>query len=265
MIRRHALLLVFLILSFVPCCRLAAQPVADLCVVRNGRFLCDTAGDGGTAELRLRFGLAGEPAFLADLNGDGRADPCVFRDLHFLCDTAHDGGAAESESFRFDSLPADAEILLGDVDGEEDSGADPCYRAGTQWVCLVWNPFLGVHQNSWTFGTGTGRALLGDVDGNGLADFCVFRQGLVVCHAFDEQTGVYNTLSFDLRASFTPGGTTPLLDDVNGDGRADPCMYNSGELVCGIFPPGGGLPQSLIRRTFGVAGDIAVLGDVDGL
>lgn len=263
MIRRHALLLVLPVLFSVPC-SLMAQ-VADLCVVRNGRFLCDTAHDGGTAELRVLFGQAGEPAFLADFNGDGRAEPCVFRDRRFLCDTGHDGGAAESQSFQFNSIPADAELLLADVDDEQDSGADPCYRSGTQWVCLLWNPFIGVHQATWDFGTGTGRALLGDVDGEGHADFCVFRQGLFVCHAFDEQTGTYNRLSFDLRGSFRSGGTTPLLGDVNGDGRWDPCMYNSGELVCGIFAPAGGLPQSLIRETFGVAGDVAVLGDIDGL
>jgi hypothetical protein len=58
---------------------------ADLCVFRNGLFLCDTAHDGGTAETKFRFGRAGDVPFLIPSTVDGQALPCVFRDHRFLC------------------------------------------------------------------------------------------------------------------------------------------------------------------------------------
>src|SRR5881397_1217779 len=36
----------------------------DLCVFRKGLFLCDTAHDGGTAEMKFRFGRGGDIPFL---------------------------------------------------------------------------------------------------------------------------------------------------------------------------------------------------------
>ena len=54
----------------------------DLCVFRKGLFLCDTAHDGGTAEMRFRFGKRGDIPFLIRSNVDSPAYPCVFRDEH---------------------------------------------------------------------------------------------------------------------------------------------------------------------------------------
>jgi FG-GAP-like repeat len=241
---------------------------ADLCVFRGGRFLCDTAHDGGAAEVRVRFGAAGELPFLVDFDGDGRDDPCVFRDRQFLCDTVHDGGAAERQTARFNSVPAGAQPLLGDVDGDLDQGGtvDPCYRLGSRWTCLVFSGAFGTIQVFWDFGSGTDPGLLGDVDGDGDADSCVFQQGRFFCRVFREQDGTLATLTLNLRSALPAGAPgTPLLGDVNGDGRADPCVWNAGRLVCGIFPPGKNRPASIVRQSFGNPGDVPVLGDIDGL
>lgn len=242
---------------------------ADLCVFRAGRFLCDTANDGGAAELKIRFGQAGDIPFLVDFDGEGRADPCIFRDRRFLCDTAHDGGSAERQSPRFDFVPPGSLPLLGDVDGDlADGGAvDPCYLFGSRWTCLVWNGLFGYIPVFWSFGPGNEPGLLGDVDGDGDDDSCVFQRqrGRFVCRVFREQDGTLAELTFNLRSLVPAGGPgTPLLGDVDGDGRADLCIWNAGRLVCGIFPPGTNRPARVVRQTFGGAGDIPVLGDVDG-
>jgi hypothetical protein len=232
---------------------------ADLCVFRGGRFLCDTANDGGTAELRLRFGGPGDLPFLADFNGDGRWDPCIFRDHHFRCDTARDGVGLESTFF----VPSGVQPLIGDVDG--DGQADPCYRQGRRWICHVFEPLSPTDIISWSFGSATDPGLLGDVDGDGDADPCVFWHGRFVCRTFREQDGTAAVLTLDLRSALSSAGNgTPLLGDVNGDGRADPCFYSGGRLVCGVFPPGTSRPARIVTLAFGVAGDIPVLGDVDG-
>jgi len=241
-----------------------ARKDADLCVVRGYHVLCDLANDGGTADLRFLFGQSGDRVHLGDLDGDGRADACVFRDRRFHCDTAHNGGAAEAQSAAFNSIPPGAQPLLADVDGEEDRQADPCYRSGSHWVCLVWNPFIGTHTISWDFGLATDIGLLGDVTGDGEADACVFRRGRFICQFWQEQEGRYVKVSFDLRPELNElGGGNPLLGDMDGDGRVDPCLYGHGRLVCGIFPPGSQRPARTVERSFGVEGDIPVLGNLD--
>jgi hypothetical protein len=229
----------------------------DLCVFRKGLFLCDTAHDGGTAETRFRFGQAGDVPFLVRSSVDGPAQPCVFRGQSFLCKV---GGTQPL------GVPSGAQPLMGDVDGDlADGGAvDPCYRSGKRWTCLVWS-LNGYHQTSWDFGAATAPGLLGDVDGDGLADSCVFRSGRFSCRMYRSQTGRYIYVDFDLTKQLHAlGGGKPLLGDLDGDGRAAPCLYGHGRLVCGFFPATGGLPARTQEWSFGVEGDVPVIGDVDG-
>jgi hypothetical protein len=86
---------------------------ADACVNRNSQFLCDTAHNGGGAEVTITFGAAGQTALLGDYDGDGRADPCVFSQGTFRCDTAHDGGTAEATLV----ISGAGRPLIGNLDG----------------------------------------------------------------------------------------------------------------------------------------------------
>jgi len=232
-----------------------ARKDADLCVFRDGVFLCDTANDGGTAEARLPFGERGDLPFLADFNGDGRADPCVLHDHHFRCDIARDGVGLESSFF----IPSDVQPLLGDMDG--DGGADPCFRSVGLWTCQIFtlNGLTTIH---FTFGAADATGLLGDVSGDGETDACVYAGGRISCDTAHD--GGAAEVTFDLRSALgrsTKG--TPLLGDVDGDGRADPCLYDRGRLTCGIFKPGGGKPVRVVTLSFGKAGDLVALGDLD--
>ncbi|HXU33982.1 MAG TPA: VCBS repeat-containing protein, partial [Thermoanaerobaculia bacterium] len=90
----------------------------DLCWYSAGTFSCDTAHNGGAAELVMAFGGRRPAApLIGDLNGDGRDDLCLFRHGSFLCDTAHDGGTAEVVVTFGHSVAA---ALFGDVDGDGD-------------------------------------------------------------------------------------------------------------------------------------------------
>jgi hypothetical protein len=88
---------------------------ADLCVRRGNQFLCDTAHDGGGAELKITFGLPTDLPLLGDFDGDGRADPCLLRGHLLLCDTKHNGGIAEGK-LVLATQPGDR-LLLGNLDG----------------------------------------------------------------------------------------------------------------------------------------------------
>jgi hypothetical protein len=92
----------------------------------------------------------------------------------------------------------------------------------------------------------------------GRDDLCVFRKGLFLCDtAHDGGTA-------EVRFRFGKAGDIPFLIRLSSDGRADPCLYAHGRLVCGIFPVTGGKPTRTLEIRFGVEGDIPVLGDVDG-
>jgi hypothetical protein len=131
----------------------------DPCVRRGRRFLCDTAHNGGTAEVQIEFGLASDVPLLGDVDGDGDDDPCVFRDGLFLCDTAHDGAAAEV-TIRFGQR-GDVPFL---VDADGDGRADPCvYRDGL-FLCDTAHDG-GAPEVTIRFGTPGVMPLFGNVNG----------------------------------------------------------------------------------------------------
>jgi hypothetical protein len=182
--------------------------LVDPCVHRGARFACDTARNGGTAEVKIDFGLPGDMPLLGDIDGDGRADPCVHRGNRFLCDTAHNGVLSEVKiAFGIASDIA----LLGDVDG--DRRADPCVYRGGLFYCdtahdgvfpettLDLRPALG--------GVTAGVPLLGDVDGDGRADACLYRSGLLVCGLFPRSGG--EPFAVVEKTTFGQPGDVPLL------------------------------------------------------
>jgi hypothetical protein len=96
--------------------------------------------------------------------------------------------------------------------------------------------------------------LLGDLDGDGRAELCLFRRGLFLCDELHN-----GTLSF--QRGFGRPGDIPLLGDLNGDGRADPCVFRRGHFLCDTAHNGG---FAEVKIAFGRAGDIPLLGDVNG-
>ncbi len=179
----------------------------DLCVYRNGRFLCDTGHDGGAAEIEIAFGAAGDVPLLGDVNGDGRDDACVRRGRRFACDTAHNGGTAEVQIVfgRFADTP-----LLGDLDGDGDD--EPClFRAGL-FLCDT------VHDGRTAeaviaFGQGGDLPLLGDVDGDGDDDPCVVRGGRFFCDTAHDGGSAEVVIDFGEDGG---AGSVPLLGNFNG-------------------------------------------------
>lgn len=236
-----------------------ARHEADLCVYRDRRFLCDTAGEGlATEEIPFGFGVPVHTPLLGDVDGDGRADPCLWRRGVFVCDTAHDGTAGEIR-IRF-GRPADAP-LLGDLDG--DGRADPCIRRAGRLLCDLAHDGGPAELDLPLPGQPANPLLLGDVDGDGRSDPCVARTGLLFCDTGHD--GGRAEVRLNLRPF--PGGATegvPLLGDADGDGRADACLLRGGSLLCGLFSARGGRPLSVLERgVFAEPGDVPLFGDLD--
>jgi hypothetical protein len=103
------------------------------------------------------------------------------------------------------------------------------------------------------FGRSTETPLLGDVDGDGDDDPCVFRpaSGVIACDASHD--GVED-ITLPLGPVFA--GDQPLLGNVDGDGRDDACVRRDVDILCG---------SSLTRINFAPLrlGDVPLLGDLD--
>jgi hypothetical protein len=232
----------------------------DVCLRRRGLFLCDTAGSGARFEA-IHLGTGGEPAMLADWDGDGRDDPCVYRRGRFLCKTDHESspGARALEFSPRIGQPGD-QPFLGDLTG--DGRADPCVRRGSVLLC-DWRRIGNPESLRIDFGLPGDTFLLGDPDGDGRDDPCLFRDGRFLCDTAHD--GGDAEVELDMITTWTTLGGTPLLGDVNGDGRDEACLWHQGRLECGVFSAEGGLPLELIERTSGpwLPGDVPLLGDLD--
>lgn len=230
----------------------------DACIRRDGLFLCDTSGSGFRFEEPIFIGTGRDPAVMADWDGDGRDDPCVYRHGRFLCKTDHlsSPGARVLEFSPRIGQPGD-QPFLGDLTG--DGRADPCVRRRSLLLCdglRKGRPTLRID-----FGLPGDTFLLGDPNGDGRDDPCLFRDGRFLCDTAHD--GGAAEVELDMITTWTGRGGTPLLGDVNGDGRDEACLWNAGRMECGVFAAEGGLPLERIHRTFGEAGDVPLLGDLD--
>lgn len=136
----------------------------------------------------------------------------------------------------------------------KDNNADLCIRGpdgircarstGTRFVTpTLWTQMSFDDAQGW--GTSAARyksIKLADVDGDGLADVCGRHSTGLVCSfskstSFRDYRYVTNTHFGDAQGwSAVEYGSTLMLGDVNGDGRADLCGRASTGLVCTLAP-----------------------------
>ncbi len=142
---------------------------------------------------------------------------------------------------RFSASPADEPCIVG-------GGTFLCDTGRTGGDPEVKHPFGG---------SSSGYGFLGDVDGDGREDPCVYTgAGVFRCDTDHEGGAAEVQITFSM-----PGGAVPLLGDMDGDGRADPCLAVAGRFACDTRHDGGSAELTI---SFGAAGETLLLGDVDG-
>jgi hypothetical protein len=106
------------------------------------------------------------------------------------------------------------------------------------------------------FGAQGDVGLSGDLDGNGVSDLVLYRNGTWF-------------VDFNLAATVTGQfgfggvpGDIPLLGDMNGDGRDDLIIYRSGTWYVNFNP--GAANVDAVYHFGGAAGDIPLVGDLNG-
>lgn len=132
------------------------------------------------------------------------------------------------------------------------AGTDLCFFGATGFRCDLFRD--GGVDVSFGLGEPSDTPLLGDFDGDGRDDPCVFRAGRFLC-----DPGHDGEAEIDL--AFQASGV-PLLGDVNGDGIDDACVYADHKFLCDTAHDGG--TAELVVAFGRQTGDVPLLGDLDG-
>jgi LmbE family N-acetylglucosaminyl deacetylase len=152
-------------------------------------------------------------------------------------------GSTFADPVGVPGAPATGPLWVSDLDN--DGRPDWCMADASGPSCaLAARQILGGGALPWSFalaGTLEGslasdgaildptRAVLGDVDGDGLPDLCRITSAGVEC-ATNQREG------FGPSHVVAPAGDTLLLGDLDGDGRADICTQTGTSLTCTLSP-----------------------------
>jgi len=258
----------------------------DVAVYRpsTGRWYIRQSSIDFTTAVSYAWGASGDVPVPGDYDGDGKSDVAVWRPstgvwyaalstTNFTTAVSYQWGASGDTP-----VPADF-----DGDGITDLAV---YRpaSGTWWIRTSTTNYATTVTSQWgtagdvpapnapvanAVALASGKATVsslanlvrvGDTDGDGKADFTVWRPSTGAWYVLQSSVNYTTAVSFELGSS----GDIPVSGDFDGDGKADIAIlvrypdntYNW------IFRLSSGTAYPIFE--FGITGDIPVLGDYDG-
>ncbi len=232
---------------------------ADVGRAEDGSFVVawsyHPASESGTDIFGQRFDnagarLGGEIVIAADAPiSDGHVRLAVAPQGHFV--TAWDDGGPPLlvRLYRKNGTPAGPAREL--VDGTTPFPGNPEPDFGyNNTFGLGWNDFIGIHDpndDNWEVNYQRFAASPG-------TEICLFRNGRFRCD-------INGGGALETDHVFSVRGGTPLLGDVDDDGRDDYCLFRGTRFDC---DSGHDYRAAETVITFGQPGDTPLLGDVDG-
>lgn len=172
----------------------------QICASTISGVICSITDDTQVLSTWPVQNASGAPAFLADLDGDGRADWCVTTSGGASCSISTEANITDDGVAWGFSNHAQVDGSLK-VDGSVDDVA---------------------------------HSAVGDISGDGRADLCVAVHQRVECqvsqgHGFGPR-----------RTLLALSGELPItgmwLGDLNGDGKDDPCVDDGAQITCALSP-----------------------------
>ncbi len=216
--------------------------------------------------------FAGSPT---DFTGDGKADIVTFTQNHlgdvYVAGSTGTGFGASAKWHDWFAPPGETP-LTGDFngDGKDDIATFTHSPLNDVYVSLSSGTGFGpgLKWNDW-FAAGNEIPAVGDVNGDGKDDIVTFTH--------DVEGDVYVALSTGTSFGggqkwhefFAPGGETPALGDVNGDGKADLITFTRGpasaaDVHVALSTGTGFGPGQKWHDLFAVDGESPRVGDVNG-
>ncbi|MEQ1606517.1 MAG: CHRD domain-containing protein [Pyrinomonadaceae bacterium] len=230
--------------------------------------------NAAATEVQTDFGVVTDYITPGDFDGDGKDDIAIWRPqtdnsfFYILQSTTN-----TLRTVRF-GMPNDDPFLIADYDG--DGVDDPAiFRKGgtdSSQSFFWWYGSFGTTKNVQVvvpWGVGVDVAAPGDYNGDGKADFCVFRgigtpaRGLFFIHY---GTGLFDATSpNDTATRFGLPTDAVVPGDYDGDGKTDLALTRvEGAALAWYFIPSSN-PTVTSRTGWGrAATDIEVQGDYDG-
>lgn len=234
------------------------------------------------------FGVGSTNQFLADVNGDNRADAVAYTasvgnwDVAISC-TSSFGCGGVSTWMRGHGVGS-INQLVGDINGDNKSDAVVVLQNGS-WHAATSN-LAGNHfdtPGNWFsggHGVGSTSQFVADVDGDSRADAIVYNNTSGEWWVSNSDAIHFATGPNKWKAGYGVGSDNQLMDDVNGDDRADAVTYFGcdGVVTVGgcqhpgnrgswwVAPAGGGefaIPMPWIT-VHGWNSQNQLLGDADG-
>jgi hypothetical protein len=230
----------------LPPAPVAAMDYAHLLCLTNvgGELRATLCGAAGAASWQLqraivataRAPLGGGALRLIDIDGDGRAD---------LCAASADG----SRCALGDGTGAFTGAVAGPVLAGSDDGTAPPSSGASGDAALP----------TWT----------GDLDGDGVADWCAAGAAGPLCSVSAEHVLTTDPApwAFSQAGVIEAGASraTSVLGDVTGDGRADLCSLLPDRVSCAMSTGRGFAPRTkMLTFAPGFAPDTLLVGDLDG-
>lgn len=240
-----------------------SAPPADIAVWRpsNGDWMI--MGQTGSQATQYAWGGSGDVPVPGDYDGDGKTDFAIWRPgtgawWIFYSSTATHQAIAWGQT---GDIPVPADY---DGDGKTDVAVA---RANATSGYMQWYPAYSATATTGNFdwGAHTDLPAPADYDGDGVADAAVYRSSNQIFYWVNSSNAATATVNIGATVTCAVPNQCIVSSDYDGDGKADPAVYNSSNANWHILPSTTSQTSPTVQTySWGSAGNIPVHNDYDG-